>query len=211
MPSTEHFLGFALLTLVLVAIPGPSVLFTVSRALNLGRRAALLSVLGNALGVYLQVIAVAVGLGALLTSSITAFTIVKLAGGAYLVYLGVQAIRHRRVQPSTEPEPATTRSIKVWREGFVVGATNPKMIVFLAAALPQFTDRGSTNASLPMLLLGMLVFVITLATDVVWALTASRARGWLAGSRRRLEAMTGVGGFAMIGLGASLAVSGRPK
>jgi len=210
MPSTEHFLGFALLTLVLVAIPGPSVLFTVSRALNLGRRAALLSVLGNALGVYLQVIAVAVGLGALLTSSITAFTIVKLAGGAYLVFLGVQAIRHRRVQPSTEPDPATTRGSRVLREGFVVGATNPKMIVFLAAALPQFTDRGSAHASLHMLLLGMLVFVIALATDVVWALTASRARGWLVGSPRRLEAMTGVGGFAMVGLGASLTVSGRP-
>lgn len=210
MPLIEHFLGFALLTFVLVAIPGPSVLFAVSRALHLGRRAALLSVAGNALGVYLQVVAVAVGLGALLTSSITAYTLVKLAGGAYLVYLGVQAIRHRRVQPSNEPDPATTRSSKVLREGFVVGATNPKMIVFLAAALPQFTDRGSTNASLHILLLGMLVFVITLATDVVWAVTASRARGWLVGSPRRLEAMAGIGGVAMIGLGASLAVSGRP-
>lgn len=126
MLPTEHVLAFALITLILVAIPGPSVLFTVGRALGVGRRAALLTAAGNAAGTYVQVIAVALGLGALVASSITAFTVVKLAGAASLIYLGVQAIRHRRVLPAATADARITRSSKVLREGFVVGVTNPK-------------------------------------------------------------------------------------
>lgn len=210
MLPTEHLLAFALTTFVLVVLPGPSVLFTVGRALSVGRRAALLTAVGNAAGVYLQVVAVALGLGALVASSITAFTGVKLVGAAYLIYLGVQAIRHRHVRDqATEAGVALTRTHKVLREGFVVGVTNPKMIIFLAAVLPQFVDRSAGQVPLQMLILGVLVTAIALTSDCVWALAAGTARTWFARSPRRLEVMGGTGGVAMIGIGASLAVSGR--
>lgn len=211
MLPTEHLLGFALVTAVLVVVPGPSVLFSVGRALSVGRRAALLTVVGNAGGAYLQVVAVALGLGTLVASSLTAFTVLKIAGGAYLVYLGVQAIRHRRVRPSqiTVADTALTRTRTVLLEGFVVGVTNPKLIVFLVATLPQFVDRSAGHVPLQMLLLGMLLPALTLVSDGAWALAAGSARAWFARSPRRLEVMGGAGGLAMIGIGASLAVSGR--
>jgi len=96
VPSTGQLFAFAVVSLVFVAIPGPSVLFAISRALTLGRRPALLTVVGNAAGVYLHVVAVALGIGAVGERSLTVFTILKLAGSAYLIYLGVQAIRHHR-------------------------------------------------------------------------------------------------------------------
>lgn len=210
MVPTEHLLAFTLTTLVLVVIPGPSVLFAVGRALSVGRRAALLTVVGNATGVYVQVVAVALGLGAVVASSITVFTVVKLVGAAYLIYLGVQAIRHRHASTevvAADREP--TRPRKVLREGFVVGITNPKMIVFLAAALPQFVDRSAGHVPGQMLLLGALVPLIALTSDSAWALAAGTAREWFARSPRRLEVMGGAGGLAMIGIGASLAVTGR--
>ncbi len=94
--SLSHVLAFALLSVVVVAVPGPSVLFTIGRALTVGRREALMTVAGNAIGVYLQVVAVAVGVGVVVERSAAVFTVIKLVGAAYLVYLGVQAIRHRR-------------------------------------------------------------------------------------------------------------------
>ncbi|MGH8868091.1 MAG: LysE family translocator [Actinomycetes bacterium] len=210
MLPTTHLLAFAITTLVLIVIPGPSVLFTVGRALSVGRRAALLTVVGNAAGAYLQVVAVAVGLGALVADSIAVFTMVKLAGAAYLVYLGVQAIRHRRVRGDAHAgDVVHTRTRRVLRDGFVVGLTNPKMIVFLAAALPQFVDRAAGQVTLQMLVLGLLVPAIALVSDSVWALAAGTARDWFARSPRRVERLSAAGGVSMVAVGASLAVTGR--
>jgi threonine/homoserine/homoserine lactone efflux protein len=210
VPPTEHLLAFALTAFVLVVIPGPSVLFTIGRALSVGRRAALLTVVGNAAGVYMQVVAVALGLGTLVESSIAAFTAVKLAGAAYLIYLGVQAIRHRRLRHrAADTDAALTPTGKVLREGFVVGVTNPKMIVFLAAVMPQFVDGNVGHLPMQMLVLGAVVPAITLTSDGAWALAAGTAREWFARSPRRLEVMGGTGGLAMIGIGAGLVLSGR--
>lgn len=210
MLPTSGLLAFALTAFVLIVIPGPSVLFTVGRALSVGRRAVLLTVMGNAGGLCVQVVAVALGVGAVVAASAEVFTALKLAGGAYLVYLGVQAIRHRRLLAAdTETLVAATRARRVVREGFVVGVSNPKMIVFLAAALPQFVDRSADQVPLQMLLLGSLVAVIALVMDSLWALAAGTARTWFADSPRRIEVMGGAGGLAMIGIGASLAVTGR--
>ena len=210
MLPTEHLVAFALTTMVLVAIPGPSVLFTIGRAIAYGRRVALLTVVGNTGGLYLQVVAVAVGLGALVASSVAVFTVVKLAGAAYLVYLGVQAIRHRRLRAHLDGAVATPvdPGRALW-QGFVVGTTNPKMIVFLAAALPQVVDRDQGGVTVQMLLLGALVALIALASDSVWAATAGTARAWFARSPRRLEVTAGAGGFAMIGVGVNLALTGK--
>jgi threonine/homoserine/homoserine lactone efflux protein len=204
-------LAFALTSLVLIVVPGPSVLFTVSRALSIGRRGALLTVLGNALGAYGQVIAVAIGLGAIVQRSAVAFTGIKLAGAAYLIYLGVQAIRHRRslTEAVTAGALAPRRDRRVLGEGFVVGLTNPKTIVFFAAVLPQFADRGSGSLTAQLLLLGAVFPAIALVSDSGWAIIAGTARQWFTGSPRRLAAIGGTAGLAMIGIGATLAVSGR--
>lgn len=195
---------------VLIAIPGPSVLFTVSRALTIGRRGALLTVVGNAGGVYVQVAAVALGVGAIVEASVEVFTVVKLTGAAYLVYLGVQAIRHRRsLTTDTDAVAIPAQTRKVLREGFVVGVTNPKMIIFLVAALPQFVDGNAGPLPLQMLLLGLTVPVITLVSDSLWALAAGTARSWFAVSSRRIELMGATGGLVMIGIGAGLAATGR--
>ena len=209
--SVGQVLVFALTAFVLIVVPGPSVLFTIGRALSVGRRAALLTVAGNAVGLCLQVAAVALGLGALVAESVAAFTALKLFGAAYLIYLGVRAIRHRRDRTSaTDVTLAPARTRRVLWEGFVVGATNPKMIVFLAAGLPQFVDRDAGQVPAQMLALGAVVAVVALVSDSVWALAAGTARTWLARSPRRVETMGGAGGLAMIGVGAGLAVSGRP-
>ena len=142
MVPTTHLLAFTITALVLIAIPGPSVLFTVSRAIVLGRVAGVATVAGNTVGAFTQVVAVAFGIGPLVERSVALFTVLKLAGACYLMYLGVQAIRHRRSLAEAlgaEVERKTAARIVV--DGFTVGVTNPKVIVFFAAMLPQFVDR----------------------------------------------------------------------
>jgi threonine/homoserine/homoserine lactone efflux protein len=208
MPTTSQTLAFAVTATILVVIPGPSVLFTIGRALTIGRRGALLTVLGNALGMFVQVVAVAFGLAALIETSAHVYTAIKLLGAAYLVFLGVQAIRHRRALVASDVSAPVIRTRRVLREGFIVGLTNPKMIVFFAAALPQFIDRGAGHVPLQMVALGALVPVVAMVCDSVWALAAGTARTWFAGSERRIERMSTVGGVAMIGVGTTLALSG---
>ncbi len=207
--SPGHLLAFTIAAFIVIAIPGPSVLFAVSRALTLGRRGALLSVAGNSIGVYLQVAAVALGLGVIVERSIVVYTVVKLVGAVYLVYLGINAIRHRRafVDPAAAPL-ATKRPARMLWDGIVVGVANPKVIVFFAAVLPQFVDRGAGHLPVQMLLLGLVFIAIGFVSDSAWGFAASTARTWLSRSPKRLEKVGAVGGVAMIGLGAGLALSG---
>lgn len=211
MVSPAHFAAFAALVFVMVVVPGPSVLFTISRALTVGRRDALLTVLGNAAGSYTQVVAVAFGLGVLVRDSVTVFTIIKLAGAGYLVYLGAHAVRHRRRLSDALASAVRTpgRTLKVLRDGYVVGFANPKTIVFLAAVLPGFVDYPAGQVPGQMLFLGICLPIIAVLSDSVWALVAGAARDWFARSPRRLELVGGTGGLVMIGLGAGLALSGR--
>jgi threonine/homoserine/homoserine lactone efflux protein len=210
MPSTGQVLAFAVVSLVFVAIPGPSVLFTVSRALTLGRRPALLTVVGNSAGVYVHVVAVALGIGAIVERSLAVFTVLKLAGAAYVIYLGVQAIRYRRAMADLlNHTAATARSRRVLTDGFVVGVSNPKSIVFFAAVLPQFVDPATGHVPLQLLLLGAVSIAAALLSDSVWALVAGSARDWFGRSPRRLAAVGGAGGLVMIGLGIRLAFTGR--
>jgi threonine/homoserine/homoserine lactone efflux protein len=208
---TGHWPAFALTSLVVVAVPGPSVMFTISRALTVGRQGALLTVVGNATGEYVQVVAVALGIGALVERSILVYTVVTLIGAAYLVFLGVQAIRHRHslwaaVSARLVPMRARRRLVA---DGFLVGLANPKTIVFFVAALPQFIDARSGHVTAQILILGALFPSIALISDSVWAMAAGGARSWFARSPRRMAAIGGAGGLAMIGIGATLAVSRR--
>lgn len=210
MPPTDRLLTFALAALVIIVIPGPSVLFTIGRALTVGRGGAFLSLIGNALGCYLQVVAVAAGVGAIVQRSAEAYTAIKFAGAAYLVYLGVQAFRHRHAFSAAVGAPVATRSrLRLFLDGLVVGVSNPKMIVFFTVVMPQFTDPSAGHVWTQLLVLGAFVPVIAVACDSVWAFAAGTARVWLAGSPRRLAAIGGAGGLAIVGLGVTVAVTGN--
>ncbi|RKT33215.1 threonine/homoserine/homoserine lactone efflux protein [Microbacterium sp. AG1240] len=207
MPPLENLLAFLVASVVIIVIPGPSVLFVVGRSIALGRRAGVLSVVGNALGTVPAVLAVAFGVGAIVASSVVAFTVIKIVGAIYLVWLGVQAIRHRNahVQGATGgPRSAST----LLRQGFIVGLTNPKTIAFFVAVLPQFVDPTAPAVWAQLLVLGLTFQVLALACDSVWALAAGTARAWFARSPRRIATLSGTGGVMMIGLGGTLALAG---
>ncbi|CAL9584104.1 hypothetical protein SUDANB95_05058 [Actinosynnema sp. ALI-1.44] len=210
MVSTDRLLAFAAMSFLLIIIPGPSVLFVVGRALAQGKRAALMTVFGNTLGACALVVAVALGVGAVVERSVVVFTGLKLVGAAYLVYLGVKAFRERGAMVASFDGGGVVRG--AWRtlwEGFAVGVANPKTIVFFAAVLPQFVDRAQGHVVVQMLLLGLVFNVIAVVSDSVWGLAAATARGWFARSPRRLSLVGGTGGLAMIGLGVTVAVTGR--
>jgi threonine/homoserine/homoserine lactone efflux protein len=210
VPPTTHLLAFTLTAFLLIAVPGPSVLFTVSRALALGRVAGVATVAGNTAGVCVQVMAVAFGIGALAERSVLVFNLIKLGGAGYLIFLGIQAIRHRKGLAEALGTRLENKSIaRIVTDGFVVGLGNPKVIVFFAAVLPQFVDRAAGHVTLQLLVLGALFAGIALISDSVWAVAAGSARAWLGRSPRRLELIGGTGGLAMIGIGTALAVSGR--
>ena len=165
MPPTDHLLEFAITAFVLIVVPGPSVLFVVSRGVALGRRAAL-------------AVLVALGLGTLVERSDAVFTAIKLVGALYLVVLGVRMIRRRR--PLADLADATqvpkgTRTIV--REGFVVGLTNPKAVIIFTVVLPQFTDPARGHVPLQLLLLGGIFLTIGVVSDSAWAIAAARAGG----------------------------------
>ena len=209
MIAADALLTFAVTAVLLIVVPGPSVLFVVSRGVSLGRRAALVTVAGNAVGIYLQVLAVAIGLGAVIERSIVALQALKLAGALYLMYLGIQALRHRR-ELATVLDAATVRPRRrIFREGFVVGVTNPKNIVFFTAVLPQFVDRSGAPVAVQMIVLGTIYVAIALVSDSIWGIVAGTARSWFARSPKRLELLGGTGGLVMLGLGLRVAISGR--
>lgn len=209
MPSVETLVAFTLAGVVLVVVPGPSVLFIVGRALAHGRRAALASVAGNTTGAALVVVVVALGFGAVAAQSVAVFTALKLGGAAYLVHLGVQTIRRRGDLAARLGEPAAPAGRRMFRQGVVVGATNPKVLVFFAAVLPQFVDAHAGSATTQMLVLGLLFAVIAAGLDSAWGLAAGSARAWFATSPARLRWMGGIGGTSLIVMGAGLALTGR--
>ena len=209
MVPAANLVAFALAALLLVVLPGPSVLFVIGRALEIGRLGALLSVVGNAIGMFVQVVAIALGLGVILEQSIVLFTIVKFAGAAFLVYLGIQAIRHRNRRASTSASDAPESRLRSLAEGAVVGLTNPKSVVFFVAVLPQFVDPGVGGVPLQMIELGAVFALLAMVFDSVWAIGAGFARDWLGRSPKRLSRLGATGGVAMIGLGVGLAATGN--
>ncbi len=212
VPTTSQWLAYVVASALFIQVPGPSLLFTIGRALTVGRRDALLSVIGNAIGVTTQVMFVAAGLGAVVAASTEAYVVLKICGAAYVVWLGIQAIRHRAdaraalvaVDHLAIARASALRSLRI---GFVVGLTNPKTIVFFVAFLPQFVNEPAGHAGLQLALLGLVFGVMAAGSDSVWALAASRARDWFARRPTRLDKLGVAGGVMMIGLGATLAAT----
>ncbi|PRB09620.1 lysine transporter LysE [Microbacterium sp. MYb72] len=207
MFSAETLTSFIIAAFIMVVIPGPTVLFTIGRAMALGRLGGFLSILGTALGSLLLVGAVALGVGTIIAQSVVLFTIVKVLGAGYLVFLGIQAIRHRKDAAGaiTGVQPRRSK-IRVLVEGFVVGVSNPKSIAFFLAILPQFVDLHTGSVPLQLFVLGAITVAIGVSCDAIWVLLASAARDWFGRSPRRLEAMGATGGGLMIALGAFLLV-----
>jgi len=210
MITAGNLAGYAVASLILIAIPGPSVLFVIGRALSLGRGPAIAGVVGNAVGVYVVAVLVALGLGTLVQRSDTAFLAVKLIGGIYMLWLGVQALRHRHDLAAAldvrVPQVSRWRAV---RQGFVVGVANPKALIIFGAVLPQFVDRAAGHVQEQMLLLSLVSFGTALISDSLWAVVSGTVRTWFAGNPRRLAAVGGAGGLAMMGVGVSVVVTGR--
>jgi threonine/homoserine/homoserine lactone efflux protein len=204
VPTSSQWVAFLVASFLFIQVPGPSLLFTIGRALTVGRREALLSVVGNGLGLVLQVLTVAVGLGAVIAASATAYSAIKLVGGAYVVWLGIQAIRHRGDARAALGEDGTRTRGNPLRIGLVVGLTNPKTILFFIAFLPQFTNTAAGHTGLQVAVLGAAFGALAIASDSVWALAAGRARAWLARKPARLDGLGAGGGVMMIGLGATM-------
>ena len=208
----SQLLAFVVATEALLIVPGPSVLFVISRGVTYGRRAAVATVAGNTAGAAVQAVAVAAGLGAVVATSTAVFTTMKVVGGAYLVYLGIKAWRDRRSLSealrlgSTVPVRSTRQLL---RDGFVVGVSNPKTTLFFLAVLPQFVRPEAGHPSLQLLALGLLFCVQALLSDGMYGVLAGSVRGWLERSPRRIDAVGGTGAVVMVGLGVRLALSGR--
>jgi threonine/homoserine/homoserine lactone efflux protein len=210
MISAGQLLSFAVASFVLIVVPGPGVLFVIGRALAHGRRTAIATAAGHAAGNYAVAACVAVGLGTLLERSAEVFVAVKLAGAVYLVWLGVQAIRHRASLADAMSSAAGPRaSWLALRDGFVVGVTNPKAFILFGAILPQFVNRGAGDVPAQMLLLALVSVSIGVVSDSTWGLAASGVRAWFARSPRRFALVGGAGGLAMIGVGVTVALTGR--
>jgi threonine/homoserine/homoserine lactone efflux protein len=206
MLDTAQLLTFAAMSFAIIVVPGPSVLFVIGRGVALGRRAALATVVGNAVGAYVLVLMIAAGLGPLLERSERLLLAVKLAGAAYLLWLGFKVIRDRRKLTDALGAPIQPR--RTWvilREGFVVGVLNPKVALFFTAALPQFVAPDGAAVPIQMAVLGLIFVAIALVSDSLWGLAAGTARSWLTGRPRHLEGIGAVGGGLMIAVGIRLA------
>ena len=195
--------------MVIILAPGPSVLFVIARAIAWGRKTAVFTVAGNVTGAFALSTLVAIGLGPVLQRSDLAYAAIQWGGGLYLMYLGVDAIRHRRVHAEDmrnqgDVAPGIMRSM---RDGFWVGALNPKGLVFYAAVLPQFVDREKGNVALQLIFLGAVFSILAFVSDGTWGLLAGTARQWLATDPKRLEKLRATGGTVMIILGISVLIS----
>jgi threonine/homoserine/homoserine lactone efflux protein len=199
------FVGAAI---VLLLTPGPAVLYIVTRSVEDGRLAGLVSVLGICTGTLVHVVAATLGLSALLVSSALAFTTVKYLGAAYLVVLGIQALARR--QPITTDRRVDRASLRrVYTQGVVVNVLNPHTAVFFFAFLPQFINPSSGRVAVQMLSLGLLFVGLSAATDSGWALAAGTAGEWIKEHPRFTRGQRYVTGGALIGLGAATAITGN--
>ncbi|OXM56148.1 lysine transporter LysE [Amycolatopsis thailandensis] len=202
-------IGFLLVSALLSAIPGPSVLLETSRAITGGRRPAMWIVLGSTLGGIVLLTLVLAGLGAVVATSAKLFLVVKIAGACYLLWLGVDSLRSaRRAGSEQVPAPTaglSTRGIAAVRQGFMVGVANPKSIVSLMAILPQFVDHSLGHPTLQMAVIGLTGAMAQAVIETIWVFAAGALRSWFRRRSRRLQYLKAGGGLAMIGLAGKLA------
>ena len=209
MFSSGQLAAFAATSMALLVLPGPSVLFVVAQGVAYGRRAALATVFGNTAGLGVHVAAVSLGVGQVMRRSAVLFTATKLVGAAYIVVLGVRAIRHRRELLARLAGSGVASPRRLARDGFVVGVSNPKTTLFCLAVLPQFVRSSAGHVTVQLLGLGLVFMALAIVNDSLYGLAAGSVRRWLDSSPRRVAMVGGTSGLVMIGLGLRLALTGR--
>ena len=208
-PNHTSLLIFVSTAALLLAIPGPAVLYIVGRSIGQGRNAGLVSALGIGVGTLIHTAAAAVGLSALLVSSATAFSVVKYLGAAYLVYLGIQRLRSKESLAAASDTSAQQATLaRVFTQGIVVNVLNPKTALFFFAFLPQFIDPARGHVATQILSLGILFAAMGTTSDSLWALFSGRVAGWLRGNQRWMRNERYVSGGILISLGIVTAFAG---
>ena len=211
IPSAPNLWLFATAALVLLLIPGPAVLYIFARSIERGRLAGLVSVLGIHVATLVHVAAAALGLSALLASSAVAFGIVKYAGAAYLIWLGLRKIFGRDRAQGIDVKPRNDGYFRLFRDGFIVNLFNPKTALFFLAFLPQFVDVSRGHLAMQVAFLGLIFTGIGMVTDASYALAAGTAGGWLKKSRGYLHFERYVSGALFVGLGLTAALAGNHR
>jgi threonine/homoserine/homoserine lactone efflux protein len=201
---------FVAAAVVLLLTPGPAVLYIVTRSIQQGRVAGLVSVLGICTGTLFHVVAAALGLSALLVSSASAFSTVKYLGALYLIALGMQTLS-RRDTPAVAAALESARLRRVFAQGAMVNVLNPHTALFFFAFLPQFVNRAKGGVPLQMLALGLLFVALSAITDSGWAIAAATAGDWIKRYPRFTRGQRYVTGGALVGLGAATALAGSRK
>jgi len=205
LPSLSTYAVFIATALALLAIPGPAVLYVVSRSVDQGRTAGLVSVLGITTGTLVHITAAAVGLSSLILASKTAFDAVRFVGAAYLIFLGVRRLLSRDEEKALDgPTPHSLR--RVYAQGVVVNLLNPKTIVFIFAFIPQFVDTSSPHVGRQIFALGLTFAALGLMSDSLYALAAGTVADKLRGSRRMAKFERWFGGGILVGLGVAAAL-----
>jgi threonine/homoserine/homoserine lactone efflux protein len=189
--------------MMIIIVPGPSVLFTLARGVAWGRTVAVLSVLGNSIGTLLLSLVIAFGLGPLLARFHILSIVLQIAGGLYLMWLGVDAMRHRHEHAAamTTREGERPRPLSIVRQGFTVGVLNPKSLVFFGAVFPHFVQPSRGSATFQLVVFGLVFSVLAFCSDGTWGIIAGTAREWLSGKPSRLVALRTTGACVMMILG----------
>ena len=190
-------------SVAIILIPGPSVMFVVARAVAWGRITAVLTALGNSLGMLLLSVFIALGLGPLLQRSELLLVVVQVLGGIYLIHLGVDAYRHRQehADDMIKIEEIKPSNFQILRQGFTVGALNPKALVFFSAVFPQFVDSGAGSITFQLLIFGFIFAALSFLLDGTWGVVVGSSRDWFVTSKNRLVALRTIGAVVMVALG----------
>jgi threonine/homoserine/homoserine lactone efflux protein len=200
--NTQNLAEFIFASVAIILVPGPSVMFVIARAVAWGRLTAWLTALGNALGMLLLSVFIAVGLGPLLQRSELLLIVVQVLGGIYLIYLGFDALRHRQAHADdmVKVEEVKPSNYQILRQGFTVGVLNPKALVFFSAVFPQFVDPAVGSITIQLLIFGAIFTALALMLDGTWGILVGSSRDWFVTSKSRLVTLRTIGGVVMMAL-----------
>ena len=206
--NTQNLTQFILASVAIILVPGPSVMFVLARAVAWGRLTAVLTAVGNALGMLLLSVFIAVGLGPLLQRYALLLIVVQVLGGMYLIHLGIDAWRHKQehADDMVKIEEVKPSNYQILRQGFTVGALNPKALVFFSAVFPQFVDPDVGSITTQLLIFGAIFTALALVLDGTWGVLVGSSRDWFVTSRNRLVFLRTVGAVVMMALGVGVMI-----
>jgi threonine/homoserine/homoserine lactone efflux protein len=210
MPGTHDLWLFILSGLLLNITPGPDTLYIVARSTTQGFRGGAMAAMGIGTGTLVHILGAALGLSAVLAASATAFTVIKIAGAAYLLYVGLSLLAARKAPlgKAQAVKPAALRTVFV--QGFLTNVLNPKVALFFLALLPQFVDPAAGPVAPQMLLLGLIVTLTAIPCDLAVAFASGKAARLVAGSGWLIRAQHALSGTILVGLGVFVALARRP-